>query len=162
MIKKELLKLDEAMGIFNFTNAPMGLIIRVMKIKNIVEKEAEEVRKSLRSLSESIKPQEIEEIRSEIKSILASDNANDKRSYNLQMKLSLLNTEWNQRYTEGENLLMGEPTEVELPSITPQEFEILIKPTQEVIDTGGARKEIVSSSKLTTDKLAVLHYIINE
>lgn len=162
MIKKELLKLDEAMGIFNFTNAPMGLIIRVMKIKNIVEKEAEEVRKSLRSLSESIKPQEIGEVRDEIKSILASDNANDKRSYNLQMKLSLMNTEWNQRYTEGENLLMGEPTEVELPSITPQEFEILIKPTQEVIDTGGARKEIVSSSKLTTDKLAVLHYIINE
>lgn len=158
MEKKNLLSLNQAVALFNYAEAEVDTVIKMMKNKTELNNNAENVQKQLQEVSKTLKPGELETLEGQLKVALEKDDKDKVK--NLQLRIGLLSAEWNKKYAEAEEKILKESINVKLDKITREELMILIKPKKEVVTMKESERQVVVTNHFSSDMLASLSHIM--
>lgn len=160
MKKEEILKLDEAVGLFNYEDAKTELVLKMMKNKSALAKIAGEVRKQLKDLSESLKPADLDLLDKDLKTALAEPTLDQSRIKTIQLRRDLLQQEWNKKYSDSEPGILAENINITLQKITSEEFDILRKPKKQLADMSDNRRELIVVNHFSSSSLSAIEPLI--
>ncbi|OJV17914.1 MAG: hypothetical protein BGO30_08200 [Bacteroidetes bacterium 41-46] len=158
MEKKNLLNLNQAVALFNYTEAEVDTVIKMMKNKTELNNGAENVQKQLQEVSKTLKPGELENLEEQLKVALEKDDKDKVK--NLQLRIGLLSAEWNKKYAEAEEKILRESINVKLDKITREELVVLIKPKKEVVTMKESERQVVVTNHFSSDMLAFISHIL--
>lgn len=160
MTKGEILKLDRAIGLFNFTGAKVELVMKAIKIKSAVSAAREEISKQLNDIFTALKPENLESLQEEQKQLF-SENEPDKEKINIiQVRIRLLLNEQQTKYQEAEKAILAESYKIDLVKINREELDILRKEKREPIDLEQGRRDVVVTNNFSIEDFSALSPII--
>lgn len=166
MKKRDVLKLNEAVMLFNYASVILDKVVAVVtkmiKTKTQLEDIADGTHKTLKTTRESLKPQELTSCKEELKKMLAEATPDDKKIEYLRLRIALLQEEWDTKFRVAETAILDEevPASLKLEKITIDELMTLLKEKSEAIDMGENRRENVVVNNVSTEHLAVLSHLI--
>lgn len=160
MNKKNILRLNDALNLFNYDSAPIDLVLKMMKNKIAIEDAVERISRQLSKISATLKPSNLEELKAELQAQLSQERVDDKMVLNLQSRIKIVSQIWNNRYSEAEKDILMEEEPISIELLTLDELYLLLRPKKDIIDTGG-KKEIVAQNRLSSEHLSALSYITN-
>lgn len=158
MEKKDLLSLDQSVALFNYAEAEVSTVVKMIKNKTEINDKTEAVKKQLQDLSKTLKPAELDDLQEQLKVALEKDDK--EKSKNLQLRINILNAEWNRKYSEAEAAILKESINIKLDKITQEEMMILMKPKKEVVTMKETERQVVVTNNFTSDNIAALAHLI--
>lgn len=166
----EVLNFNNAMSLLNCSEASAKLGIKVMKMKIKANEAYDYIQKQLKELKENFKPvgfenlkTELDALRKTVKEQLSQDPIDKEKLDISNMRLTLLQSEWDEKYREAESSFLREKykPKFELEKITEEEFEILKKPRWELRQINGGENKLVITNHFYPESLAALAPIFN-
>lgn len=157
MRKVKILKLNDAVALFNYKSVDMSTFMKMMRNKNAINDAAEIIQKQLKNLSDSLKPEMFDDLQKQLMTLLEnkSNFDSDEMRY-LQLRISLLKGEWDMKLEEANRELMQEALPLKLEKITEAEFEKLKMEKQEVVQIEDNKRTIATTNNFTTESLSAL------
>lgn len=163
----KVLRLNDAMALFNLAEAKSTLSVKVMTTKIAVEEAVEIIEKQRKGLRDGLKPVGYETLKADleaqkkaVKDILESDVV-DKEKLNIaNMRLTLLQSEWEEKFREAEYELFKKSYNLKVEKFTPEELEILMKPRKEVVPMSSGENQLVITNHFYAASLAALSPLI--
>lgn len=160
MKKRDLFNLNQSISLFNYTDADVSLVVKMMKNKTKLNDIIENIKKQLQEIRETLKPKELDEVNEQLKLALLKD---DKELIKfLHLKSGLLTSQWNDKYKEAEDSILNEVIDLKLDVITYSELNILRKPKSELVALKESERQVIVTNHFTTDNLAALSFLITE
>lgn len=163
----DVLRLNKAMSLFNFAEAKAKLSIKVMECKVEVEAAVEHIEKQLKGLKENFKPEGFDTLKADLESQkkavkdCLNEEVIDKEKVNIaNMRLTLLQSEWDEKYKEAESELLKKSYNLKLVKLSEEELEILMKPRREVVGMSSGENQLVITNHFYADTLAALSPLI--
>lgn len=160
MKKGEVLKLNRAVALFNYTDAKIELVIKMSNTKMAVNEANENINKQLKDVFASLKPTDLDRLLEEQKQELAKEVVDKGKINILQTRIGLLQNEQNTKYQEAEEGILAESIKVAIGKITEEEFAGLIKPRRELVEMEQGKREVVVTNHFKTEDLAALAPLI--
>lgn len=164
MTHRENLALSKAAELFYYEEASVDLVIQMMDNKVEIDKIAVETEKQLKKLSETVKPNELEPLEKEMKELLDSGKmVDDVQVRTLQTRINLLQAKWNEKYTEGEETILGKSVNVVLKKISKEDLKALTKARKELVEVEKDKKrEVIVTNVFKTSHFAALRPLLQD
>lgn len=162
-------RLNNAMALLNLQGASATLAIKVMQNKIAIEEAVEMVQKQLKALKEGFKPSDYETLKTELeqqKKVVKeklSEEVIDKEKLEIaNMRLSVLQNEWDTRYKEVEDELLSKSANIKLVKFTQEELVVLMKPREELRQLSNGETKMMVTNHFYADSLAALAPLFKE
>lgn len=163
MKKRDILKLNRTVGLFNYEGIKLDLVIKMSKTKTALNEAVEKINKETKELFTSLKPVELDRLQEELKNELAKETFDKEKINILQLRVEILFREFNEKYQEAEGeLLSEEGDEVKIEKITEEEFSSLMKPRRELMEMEQGKREVVITNHFKTEDVSSLSLLLKE
>lgn len=164
---RKVLRLNDAMALFNLAEAKSTLSVKVMTTKIEVEAAVEIIDKQRKGLREGLKPVGYETLKADldaqkkaVKELLDAEVVDKEKMNIANAKLSILQNEWEEKYREAEDELLKKSYNLKLEKFTPEELEVLMKPRKEVVPMSSGENQLVITNHFYAASLAALAPLI--
>jgi len=158
MIKRNILDLERAVNLFNYDEADISVIVRMMANKVALEEAVSVIKKEIKATKTAVKPKEMSDLEEEYNNIpKTSDRANE-----INRIWNALNLQYSKKVKEIIDPLLDESSiTVKIQTITPEELAILLRPAKEKVRVKD-QEEFITINRVTSDHLALLSLLTKD